>query len=289
MTLIQAGDPVLLISEEGKRYLIHVQAGGVWYTHRGQFPMNEIIGQPYGQVVATHKGQRFLVLRPTTSDLLRYLKRTTQIVFPKDAARLVMELDLMHGRRMIEAGSGSGGLTMVFARAVAPGGHVFSYELRSEHQRLARANIERLGLQDMVTFKLRDIGEGFDEREVDAVFLDVRDAAVYVPQAEAALTTSGMFGSLMPTANQVSDVVAALEAGDFVDIRVEEVLVRSWKPVPERLRPADRMVAHTGFLIFARKMDAAYRHFWLTRRQRRRSVRYGGKQKNLPADDEVLA
>ncbi len=286
MSLIQAGEPVLLVSEEGKRYLLHVTEDGIWYTHRGQFPMSEIIGQPYGQVVATHRGQRFLVLRPTTSDLLRYLKRTTQIVFPKDAARLIMELDLWNGRRIIEAGSGSGGLTMVFARAVMPAGRVFSYELRPEHQKVARANIDRLGLQSYVEFKIRDIADGFDERDVDAVFLDVRDAAAYVPQAEAALTSSGMFASLMPTTNQVSELVAALTEGDFVEIRVEEIMIRSWKPVPARLRPADRMVAHTGFLVFARKISAEYRHFWLTRRQRRRAVEFGPNRKNLPDDTE---
>lgn len=282
MSLIQAGEPVLLVSEEGKRYLVHVTTDGVWYTHRGQFPLSEIIGHPFGQVVTTHRGQRFLVLRPTTSDLLRNLKRITQIVFPKDAARLVMELDLWDGRRIIEAGSGSGGLTMVFARAVMPSGTVVSYEARPEHQKVARANITRLGLQDTVDFKLRDVAEGFDEQEVDAVFLDVRDAAAYVPQAEAALTTSAMFGAFMPTVNQVSDLVAALEAGNFVEIRVEEIMLRSWKPVPNRLRPTDRMVAHTGFLIFARKIDAAYRSFWYSRRQRRRDVEFGSKRKNLP-------
>lgn len=282
MSLIQADEPVLLVSEEGKRYLVHVTADGVWYTHRGQFPFSEIIGQPYGQVVTTHRGQRFLVLRPTTSDLLRYAKRTTQIVFPKDAARLTMELDLFAGRRIIEAGSGSGGLTMVFARAVMPSGQVYSYEVRPEHQRLARENIARLGLTSFVQFKLRDIGEGFDEEDVDAVFLDVREAAVYVPQAEAALTASGLFGALVPTVNQVSDLLEAMERGNFAEIRVEELLLRSWKPVPARLRPADRMIAHTGYLIFARKIKAEYRRFWMDRRQRRREVEFATKRKNLP-------
>lgn len=282
MSLIQAGEPVLLVSEEGKRYLVHVTADGVWYTHRGQFPFAELIGQPYGRVVKTHRGQRFLVLRPTTSDLLRYLKRATQIVFPKDAARLTMELDLFDGRRIIEAGSGSGGLTLVFARAVMPSGKVYSYEARSEHQRLARENIERLGLTPFVQFRLRDIAEGFEEQDVDAVFLDVREAADYIPQVEAALTEGGLFAALMPTVNQVSDLVAALERGNFVEIRVEEILLRSWKPVPERLRPADRMIAHTAFLIFTRKIKAEYRRFWMNRRERRREVEFAMKRKNLP-------
>ena len=280
MSLVQAHDPVLLISEEGKRYLVFVEPGGSWYTNRGRLPYEEIIGQPYGQVKTTHLGQKFLILRPTTSDLIQYLKRTTQIVYPKDAARLVMELDLQDGKRMIEAGTGSGGLTLAFARAVAPSGHVYSYEIRPEHQRVAQRNLEKLNLLPYVDLKLRDAAEGFDEQDVDAVFLDARDAAAIIPQAEAALTESGIFAALQPTVNQVSDVLRALEDGNFVDIRVEEILIRPWKPVPDRLRPADRMIAHTGYLIFARKLDARYRVFWMDKRARRRAAEFG-KSKNI--------
>ena len=280
MSLIQAHDPVLLISEEGKRYLVFVEPEGAWYTNRGRLPYAELIGRPYGRVAETHLGQKFLILRPTTSDLIQYLKRTTQIVYPKDAARLVMELDLQDGKRLVEAGTGSGGLTLAFARAVAPSGHVFSYELRPEHQRVARRNLERLGLLTHVTLKLRDAAEGFDEREMDAVFLDARDAARLVPQAEAALSESGIFAALQPTTNQVSAVLRALEDGNFAEIRVEEILIRPWKPVPDRLRPADRMIAHTGYLIFARKLDARYRVFWMDKRARRRAAEFG-KSKNI--------
>ncbi len=282
MSLVQAYDPVLLISEEGKRYLVFVEPGGSWYTNRGRLPYDEIIGLPFGRVSETHLGQKFLILRPTTSDLIQYMKRATQIIYPKDAARLVFELDLMDGKRIIEAGTGSGGLTLAFARAVMPTGRVFSYELRSEHQQVARRNLERLGLLPYVDLKLRDIADGFDETDVDAVFLDARDAAKFIPLAEAALAESGMFAALQPTVNQVSEVVRALEEGNFVEIRVEEVLIRSWKPVPERLRPADRMIAHTGFLIFARKLDARFRSFWLDKRARRRAMEFG-KIKNLPS------
>jgi tRNA (adenine57-N1/adenine58-N1)-methyltransferase len=280
LSLVQAHDPVLLISEEGKRYLIFIEPGGSWYTNRGRLPYEEIIGQPYGQVKTTHLGQKFLILRPTTSDLIQHIKRTTQIVYPKDAARLLMELDLHDGKRMIEAGTGSGGLTLAFARAVAPSGHVYSYEIRAEHQRLARRNLEKLNLLDFVDLKLRDAAKGFDEKDVDAVFLDAREAASYIPQVEAALTESGIFAALQPTANQVSAILSALENGNFVDIRVEEILIRPWKPVPDRLRPADRMIAHTGFLIFARKLDAHYRVFWMDKRARRRAAEFG-KRRNI--------
>lgn len=272
---IESNQPLLLVSEEGKRYLVYPQAGGAWFTNRGKLAWDDLIGQPYGRMVTTHLGQKMLALRPTTADLLTHLKRSTQIVFPKDAAQLVMELDLWDGRRLIEAGTGSGGLTFVFARAVMPHGRVFSYEARPEHQDMARRNLAQLGLLPFVDLKARDIAIGFDETEVDAVFLDVRDAGAFIPQVEAALADGGMFGSLQPTTNQVSDVLAALERGNFVDIRVEELLVRPWKPVPDRLRPADRMTAHTGFLIFARKADRRFRLFGANSRQKRRAVEFG--------------
>ncbi len=284
MSLVQAGEPVLLISEEGKRYLIFVQDGGEWHTNRGRLPYDDLIGSAYGRVVASHMGQKFLVLRPTTSDLTRNLKRTTQIVYPKDAARLVMELDLWDGRRLIEAGTGSGGLTLSFTRAVMPNGRVYSYEARDEHQQVARHNLDRLGLLPYIDLKIRDIAEGFDEGDVDAVFLDVRNAADYIPQVEQALIESGMFGALLPTTNQVSALLRALEKGNFVEIRVEEILIRPWKPVPARLRPSDRMIAHTGFLVFARKLDAQYRSFWMDKRQRRRAVEFGNARKQSHRD-----
>ncbi len=145
MTVVQAGEPILLINEEGKRYLVFAQEGGSWHSNRGILPYDEIIGQPFGRVVTSHLGQKYLVLRPTTSDLIRNIKRTTQIVYPKDAARLVMELDLWDGRRLIEAGTGSGGLTLAFARAVMPSGRVYSYEDRSEHQRMAATQPGKTG------------------------------------------------------------------------------------------------------------------------------------------------
>lgn len=285
--MVEPNAPVLLIAEDGKRYLLQAQPGGAWFTHRGRLAWDEVIGRPFGHLASTDQGQSFLVLRPTTADLIRHLKRTTQIVYPKEAAYLIMELDLWDGRRLIEAGTGSGGLTLAFARAVMPHGRVYSYEHRPEHQQLARRNLEQLGLLPYVELKLRDIGEGFDERDVDAVFLDVREAGAFVPQAEAALADGGLFGSLQPTVNQVGALVAALQAGNFVDIRVEELLVRPWKPSAERLRPADRMIAHTGFLVLARKTDRRYRLWGADSRTRRRAVEFGEVEGGEVEEGEV--
>jgi tRNA (adenine57-N1/adenine58-N1)-methyltransferase len=165
-----------------------------------------------------------------------------------------MKMRISPGCRVVEAGTGSGGLTLVFAQAISPTGRVYSYEVRSEMQQLARKNLERLGLSEFVELKERDIAEGFDERDIDALFLDVPAPWDYLRQAHAALAGAGFFGCILPTANQVSRLIAALQDASFGLIEVEELLLRPYKAVPARLRPMDRMVAHTGYLIFARAL-----------------------------------
>ena len=158
------------------------------------------------------------------------------------------------GCRVIEAGTGSGGLTLILTQAVGPTGRVYSYEVRPEMQDLARKNLTQLGLAGSVEFTLRDIVEGFDERDVDALFLDLPNPWDYLVQAHEALACGGFFGSILPTTNQVSRLIGALEEAGFGLIEVEELLLRPYKAVPARLRPMDRMVAHTGYLIFARAL-----------------------------------
>jgi tRNA (adenine57-N1/adenine58-N1)-methyltransferase len=189
--------------------------------------------------------------------LVRNVKRTTQIVYPKDAGYILLKLSIAPGCRVIEAGTGSGGLTLVLAQAVGPSGCVISYDSRPGVQRLARKNLEQLGLTETVTFKERDIAQGFDERGVDAVFLDLPNPWDYLPQTHAALVGGGFFGSILPTANQVINLVAALESADFGLIEAEELLLRPYRTFSARLRPEDRLTPHTGYLVFGRKLIPA--------------------------------
>ncbi|TET82166.1 MAG: tRNA (adenine-N1)-methyltransferase, partial [Anaerolineales bacterium] len=131
-------------------------------------------------------------------------------------------------------------------------GKVISYDRREDMQALAHRNLKRVELEDQVEFRLHDIAEGFDETEVDALFLDLPSPQIYLPQARVALCNGGTFGSILPTANQVSDLLYALQHNSFALMEVCEIFLRFYKPVPERLRPTDRMVAHTGYLVFAR-------------------------------------
>lgn len=256
MSLVQEGDVVLLVSPDRKHYLIRLKHGELWSSHLGTLQHDEMIGRPLGRTLYTQHGTAYLALEPSTHDLIHELPRTTQIIYSKDAAQIIMRLSLYPGRNVIEAGTGSAGLTLVLARSVMPTGHVYSYETRSESFDVARKNLDELRLTPYVTLYNEDISGGFHETDVDAVFLDLREPWLFLDHAWAALKGSGFFGALVPTVNQASDLLAGLKTRPFGDVFMEEVILRPWKTVPERLRPEDRMIAHSAFLIFARKIEA---------------------------------
>jgi tRNA (adenine57-N1/adenine58-N1)-methyltransferase len=155
----------------------------------------------------------------------------------------------------MEAGTGSGSMTTALAFAVGPQGRVISYEVKQDAQNLARKNLTRFGLEARVDFKLRDIGQGFDEIDVDAFFLDVPNPYDYIAQVRAALKPGGYMCCLIPTFNQVEKTLLSLRQNRFAFVEVCELLLRYYKPEPSRIRPTDRMVAHTGFLVFARRIE----------------------------------
>lgn len=250
-------DLVLFVTKDYKRYIVQLEPGAQFHTHQGMINHDDIIGQPLGRAVMSHLGTPLLVLEPSTHDLIRDIRRTSQIVFPQDASYLMMKMNVYSGRRVIEAGTGSGAFTLALARQVMPAGCVYSYDMREDMLRLARRNLDKVGLLPYVEFKLRDIEEGFDETGVDALFLDVRTPAQFLAQVWAALKGGGFFAALVPTVNQVIDLIRYLPEHGFGYVEVEETLLRSYKVVPARLRPMDRMVAHTGYLIFARKIESS--------------------------------
>jgi tRNA (adenine57-N1/adenine58-N1)-methyltransferase len=246
--------------------------GAQLQTHRGCIDHNDLIGKPLGREIRSHLGYPFVILEPSTHDLVRLIKRTTQIMYPKDIGYILLKLSVMPGSRVIEAGTGSGGLTLALARAIGPQGRLYSYELRPDIQRLAKDNLEALGLGGNVDFRLQDIASGFGETDIDALFLDVRSPWAYLTQVTDALKDSGFFGSIVPTTNQVTELVRALEGHQtYGHVEVEELSLRPYKAVPDRLRPVDRMVAHTGYLAFARKVsrDISQAEFWMDRKRRK--------------------
>jgi tRNA (adenine57-N1/adenine58-N1)-methyltransferase len=251
-SLVKAGDLVQLVGLSYKSYIFSLEPGKALHTHRGVVKHDDLIGLPWGTQVFSHIGSPFFLLQPSLPDLLKNVPRATQILYPKDIAYILMVMGVGPGTRVIEAGTGSGAFTAALAHSVGATGSVYSYEYREEHQLKARRNLDRLGLAEQVEFKLKDIGTGFDETEVDALFLDVANPYDYIQQTRRALKAGGYFGSIVPTANQVITLLNALRQNDFGFIDVCEISLRYYKPEPTRFRPTDRMVAHTGYLIFAR-------------------------------------
>lgn len=253
-SLTRPGDLVQLVSPTNKVYLVQLKPGGQLHTHRGIVDFDGLIGLEWGSQVATHLGSPFYLLQPSLSDILRETRRNTQIIYPKDIGFILITMGIGPGAMVLEAGTGSGALTTAMAWAVGPQGHIFSYEQRPEMLALAQKNLDRLGMLDRVSLKQRDIAEGFDEVGVDALFLDLPNPYDYLPQVRKALKSGGYFGTILPTTNQVSRLLHVLHANGFAFIDVCEIILRYYKANADRFRPADRMVAHTGYLIFARAL-----------------------------------
>lgn len=255
-THAQSGDLVQLIGLRHKSFIFSLKEGAEFQSHRGVIRHDDLIGRPWGSPVKSHNGSPFFMMQPALSDVLKSIKRNTQILYPKDIGYILVTMGIGPGQHIVEAGTGSGALTSAFAYAVGSQGHVTTYEIREAFHNLAKNNLALLGLEERVTFKLGDIADGFEESGVDALFLDVANPWDYMGQVVKTLKPGGFFGSLLPTANQVSLLLTALRQSQFVFLDVCEILLRYYRAEPDRLRPTDRMIAHSGYLIFGRPVIA---------------------------------
>jgi tRNA (adenine57-N1/adenine58-N1)-methyltransferase len=202
------------------------------------------------------RGKRYYVLPCDLHDfVLEGLKRHTQIVYPKDAGYILMKMDIFPGKRVAEAGTGSGALTAVFSRAVGREGRVYSYEQDIGLITHARKNLGLDAGDSNVVLHHQALDQGIHEKDLDAFFLDMREPWKPLPDVYGSLKPGGHLGILVPTTNQVSRVLLAFSGTDFLVTEVTEIFMRNYKAVPSRLRPEDRMVAHTGYLVFARAMQ----------------------------------
>jgi tRNA (adenine57-N1/adenine58-N1)-methyltransferase len=254
MTVAQEEDLVLLLGKDGKRFIVRLRPGDELHTHRGFIRHDDILGQPLGSQLTSHLGHAFYLLRPSIHDLIMNVRRESQIIYPKESGYVLLKMNIVSGAKVVEAGTGSGAMTIALAQGVMPTGKVYSYERREDMIEVARRNLSELDLLQYVELKCRGIAEGFDQTEIDALFMDVREPHFYVSQAMEALAGGGFFGALVPTANQVSALLERLQDESFVDLEVSEILLRHYKTLPARLRPEDRMVAHTGYLVFGRPL-----------------------------------
>ena len=249
------GDLAQLVGLTHKHFIFILQPGGDFQSHRGVIKHDDLIGKPWGSQIFSHTGAPFFLLQPSMADILNELPRTTQILYPKDIGYILIQMGISEGQTVMEAGTGSGSMTIAIASAIGPEGKVISYEQKPDTQNLARKNLERIGLASRVDFKLRDIQEGFDETDADAFFLDVQNPYDYIQQVRNAIKPGGFFGTLVPTYNQVEKILYALKKYDFAFVEVCELMLRYYKTNPARLRPTDRMIAHTGYLVFARTIE----------------------------------
>jgi tRNA (adenine57-N1/adenine58-N1)-methyltransferase len=250
----QAGDIVLLVSDQEKRQLLRqLEPGHRFETHRGVLEHDDLIGRPLGSMVRTHLGFPYYLILPTTADLIQNIRRTSQIIYAKDAGYLALKLGIVPGARVIEAGSGSGAMCTVLAALVGDEGHVYSYDVREDMLGLAQRNLEWNGLVARVTLEMRDVTQGFGQEDVDAVFLDMPEPWEALPAAWEALRGGGMLATILPSVHQLGKMIDALQTSrSYGLVEAEELLLRSYRTIPTRVRPDDQMVAHTGYLVFAR-------------------------------------
>lgn len=249
------GDLAQLVGLRHKHFIFSLKTGAKLETHRGILQHDDLIGKQWGTQVFSHIGSPFFLLQPSLGDLLIDLPRTTQILYPKDIGFIFVTMGVGPGQKVLKAGTGSGSMTTALAYAVGPEGRVISYEVKPDVQNLARKNLTRFGLESRVDFKLRDILEGLDETDADSFFLDVPNPYDVTVQVRNALKPGGFLCCLVPTFNQVEKTLYALRQDKFAFVQVCELLLRYYQAEPNRIRPTDRMVAHTAFLVFARKIE----------------------------------
>ncbi len=247
------GEYVLLYLDQRRTYLVKVEAGKTFHTHKGFIKLDDLIGKEYGSTVISSLGVPFTVLRPLLRDYIMKSVRRTQIMYPKDIALITIFSGIGPGSRIVEAGTGTGALTTALAHFVRPNGRVYSYEVRSEFLETAEKNIRRAGLADFVELKNKDVTAGIDEANLDAVILDMATPWLVVPHAYKALKPCGTLVSFSPTIDQVVKTVEALKENGFIDIETVECLMREMQTERGKTRPQTLMTAHTGYITFARK------------------------------------
>ncbi len=247
----------MLVDQRGRTYVFAAHAGGTYHTHSGTLSHDLLLGQPEGTRIETSRGMVLTAFRPRFADHVLKMPRGAQVVYPKDLGPIVTYADVHPGARVIEAGSGSGALTIALCRAVGPQGRVLSYEVREEHLTRARDNIETFfgKVPDQLELRIGDVAEvGSDGGRYDRCVLDVPEPWGPLPGLHAALEPGGVLCSYLPTTGQLQQLVMALPDQGFLHIESFETLRRTWHVGERSVRPDHRMVGHTGFLTIARRL-----------------------------------
>ena len=250
----EPGERALLVDRRGRRYLITLKAGERFHFHQGYVDHDAIIGSDEGSKLVASSGSSLIAYRPSLADFILKMPRGAQVVYPKDVGYVLVEADIYPGATVLEAGTGSGALTLALVRAVGERGMVISYELREDFAARARSNIESfLGkIPDTLDLRIGDVTTAELDARVDRVVLDLPEPWTILPRAIDAMRPGAIFCSYVPTTVQISQTTEALRSAGFGEIATREVLVRGWNVEGQSVRPEHRMVGHTGFVTTAR-------------------------------------
>jgi tRNA (adenine57-N1/adenine58-N1)-methyltransferase len=251
---VKENDYVLLYFDERRKWLTKVLEGREFHTHKGIVKVDALIGKSYGDKVVSSLDFDFWILRPTTYDYVMRVERPTQIMYPKDIGIILLKLGICSGKTVVEAGTGSAAMTIAIATAVKPEGHLYTYEIRPEFAETAERNLRRAGVIDYATIRNLDASAGFQEKNVDAVTIDIGEPWKVLSHAYDCLKGGCPLASFSPTVNQVERTVTALKQVGFIDVDTIECLVRAMRVEEGKTRPATTMISHTGYVTFGRKI-----------------------------------
>ena len=257
--IIKKNDLIYLILDNRRKWLVTVEEGGEFQTHKGIIKFDEIIGKPFGSVVFSQpyetQGYKFYVLKPLPSDYVIYMSRKTQIIYPEDAGLILVYSGIGPGSKVIEAGCGSGALTCILGNYVRPDGYIFSYDIREKSLKRALSNVTKAKLQDYVSIQYGDILiDDFEHTNVDSVVLDMPQPWKAIERIKKYLKFSGTFVSFSPTIEQVKKTTLSLKENEFYEINTYELIKRKFQVKENATHPEVRMIGHTGYITFARKI-----------------------------------
>ena len=270
------GDRIQLTDPKGKMYIFTITAGKEWHTHKGWIVHNDLIGLPEGSVVSTSAGLKFTAFKPLLGDFVLSMPRGATIVYPKDAAMIIGVADVFPGAKVIEAGVGSGALSISLLRAIGKDGKLFSFERREDFAEIARENVKTYfgSIPSQWQLEVGSVQESSTNEKYDRVILDMLAPWECVAFAADVLRPGGVFLAYVATTTQLSATAEALkEDGRFTEPLSSETIVRDWHHEGLAVRPMQRMIGHTGFLIVSRRMAPGVEV--LARRRRPSKGAYG--------------
>ena len=270
------GDRIQLTDPKGKMYTFTITPGKEWHTHKGWIVHNDLIGLPEGSVVSTSAGLKFTAFKPLLGDFVLSMPRGATIVYPKDAAMIVGVADVFPGAKVIEAGVGSGALSISLLRAIGAEGKLSSFERREDFAAIARENVRTYfgELPPQWSLSVGSVQESTTDKKYDRVILDMLAPWECISFASEVLRPGGVFLAYVATTTQLSATAEALkENGSFTEPLSSETIVRDWHHEGLAVRPMQRMIGHTGFLIVSRRMAPGVEV--LARRRRPSKGAYG--------------